>query len=73
MVWELLDRPGEEPRRFSLAGDAAVGLLRGAVEAARQTGLEWPEEPLVLKPSEELVKLVRLSQLENARKPAEVA
>jgi CRISPR-associated protein Csb1 len=73
MVWELLDRPGEEPRRFSLAGDAAVGLLRGAVEAARQTGLEWPEEPLVLKPSEELVKLVRLSQLENARKQAEVA
>jgi CRISPR-associated protein Csb1 len=73
MVWELLDRPGEEPRRFSLAGDAAVGLLRGAVEAARQMGLEWPEEPLVLKPSEELVKLVRLSQLENARKPAEVA
>jgi len=73
MVWELLDRPGEEPERFSLTGDAAVDLLQGAVEAARQKGLPWPEEPLVLEPSEELVKLVRLSQLENARKPVEVA
>jgi CRISPR-associated protein Csb1 len=72
MVWELLDRPGEEPRRFSLTADATVDLLKGAVEAARQKGLPWPEEPLVLKPSEELVKLVRLSQLENARKPVEV-
>jgi CRISPR-associated protein Csb1 len=73
MVWELLDRPGEEPRRFSLTGDAAVDLLEEAVKAARERGLPWPEEPLVLKPSAELVKLVRLSQLENARKPVEVA
>ena len=73
MVWELLDRPGEEPRRFSLTGDAAVDLLEEAVKAARERGLPWPEEPLVLKPSVELVKLVRLSQLENARKPVEVA
>jgi CRISPR-associated protein Csb1 len=73
MVWELLDRPGEEPERFSLTGDAAVDLLEEAVKAARERGLPWPEEPLVLKPSEELVKLVRLSQLENARKPVEVA
>jgi CRISPR-associated protein Csb1 len=73
MMWELLDRPGEEPRRFSLTGDAAVDLLEEAVKAARERGLPWPEEPLVLKPSVELVKLVRLSQLENARKPVEVA
>jgi CRISPR-associated protein Csb1 len=73
MVWELLDRPGDEPRRFSLTGDAAVALLEEAVKAARERGLPWPEEPLVLKPSAQLVKLVRLSQLENARKPVEVA
>jgi len=73
MVWELLDRPGDEPRRFSLTGDAAVALLKEAVKAARERGLPWPEEPLVLKPSAQLVKLVRLSQLENARKPVGVA
>jgi CRISPR-associated protein Csb1 len=73
MVWELLDRPGEDPKQFSLTGDAAVALLNGAVENARRLGLPWPEEPVVLKPSAELVKLVRLSQLENARKPVEVA
>jgi CRISPR-associated protein Csb1 len=73
MVWELLDRPGEEPKRYTLTADGAVQLLRGAVDAARQFGLPWPEEPLVLKPSQELVKLVRLSQLEAAKKPAEVS
>jgi CRISPR-associated protein Csb1 len=72
MVWELLDRPGEEPKRYALTQDSAVGLLSGAVEAARQVGLPWPERPLTLKPSQGLVKLVRLSQLEAAKKPAEV-
>jgi CRISPR-associated protein Csb1 len=72
MVWELLDRPGEEPKRYALTQDGAVGLLSGAVEAARQVDLPWPERPLTLKPSQELVKLVRLSQLEAAKKPAEV-
>ena len=72
MVWELLDRPGEEPRRFSLTGDAAVELLKNAVEAARQKGLPWPDEPLVLKPSEELVKLVQRSQLQRASETVEV-
>jgi CRISPR-associated protein Csb1 len=71
MVWELLDRPGEEPKRFSLTGDAAVEVLAEAVKAAREKGLPWPEEPLVLKPSKELVKLVRLSQQEAAKETAE--
>ncbi|MCL6650269.1 MAG: type I-U CRISPR-associated protein Cas7 [Chloroflexi bacterium] len=72
MVWELLDRPGEDPRRFSLTSDSAIRLLKDAVEAAKQKGLPWRAEPLVLEPTQELVKLVRLSQLENARKPVEV-
>ena len=67
MVWELLDRPGEEPKKYSLTADGAVQLLNGAVDVARQVGLPWPAEPLVLKPSQELVKLVRLSQLEAAK------
>jgi CRISPR-associated protein Csb1 len=73
MVWELLDRPGQDPKQFSLAGDAAVTLLKGAVEQARRVGLPWPEEPLVLKPSKELVKLVQLSQLEAAKETVEVS
>lgn len=73
MVWELLDRPGEDPKQFSLTGDAAVALLNSAVENARRAGLPWPTEPLVLKPSEELVKLVRLSQLEAAKETVGVS
>ncbi len=73
MVWELLDRPGEDPKRFSLTSDAGTELLNDAVEGARRAGLPWPEEPLVLEPSAELVKLVRLSQLEAAKETVEVS
>jgi CRISPR-associated protein Csb1 len=73
MVWELLDRPGQDPKQFSLTGDAAVTLLKGAVEQARRVGLPWPEEPLVLKPSKELVKLVQLSQPKAAKETVEVS
>src|SRR5581483_4477342 len=67
MVWELLDKPGSEPRKFSLDGEAAVRLLGDAVAGAKAKALPWPEEPIVLKPSEELVELVRLSQLEAVK------
>jgi CRISPR-associated protein Csb1 len=73
MVWELLDRPGEEPKKYSLTADGAVELLNGAVRAARRVGLPWPEEPLVLKPSQRLVDLVRRSQLEAAKAPVGVS
>lgn len=67
MIWELLDRPGEDPKRFTVTADRVVQLLNDAAMAARRVGLSWPEEPLVLKPSRELVKLVRLSQLEAVK------
>jgi hypothetical protein len=35
--------------------------------AAKAAGLPWQEEPIVLKPSDELLKLVRLSQLEATK------
>lgn len=60
--WELLGRPGEEPRRFTLDGDAAVALFRDAVAAAKGAGLPWMDEELTLKPSPELVALVKKSQ-----------
>jgi CRISPR-associated protein Csb1 len=73
MVWELLDRPGDDPKKYSLTADGAVRLLNGTVDAARQVGLPWPEEPLVLKPSAVLVDLVRRSQVEAKQKGVEAS
>jgi CRISPR-associated protein Csb1 len=71
MTWELLDRPGTEPRMFSLNGDQAISLLNETIVAAKNAGLPWQEEPITLKPSSELLKLVRLSQLEATKEEAE--
>jgi len=62
MEWELLAKPGEAPARYTIDGDTAKKLLTDAVAAAEQAGLAWRKEPLKLTPSEDLVKLVRLSQ-----------
>jgi CRISPR-associated protein Csb1 len=71
MFWELLDRPGREPETFSLSGDGATTLLKAAIIAAKKAGLPWAEEPIKLKPSSELVKLVRLSQLAATKEESE--
>jgi CRISPR-associated protein Csb1 len=60
--WELLDRPGEAPRSFSLDAAQAIELYRQAVDAARAVGLPWLTEELKLSPSPQLVTLVRKSQ-----------
>jgi CRISPR-associated protein Csb1 len=73
MEWELLDMPGKSPQRFRLDAESACSLVHGAINDARSAGLPWPTEPLVLRPSTELVKLVRLSQLEAAKNPDAVA
>jgi CRISPR-associated protein Csb1 len=59
-VWELLDRPGEPNRTFTIDGKAAVALLNEAVQAAG--ALPWMKEKLKLKPTPELVDLIRRSQ-----------
>jgi CRISPR-associated protein Csb1 len=64
MEWELLDKPGSTPTTFSLPGDQAVNLLKEAIDAATTANLPWENEPIPLKPSPKLLKLVRLSQLE---------
>ncbi len=69
--WELLDNPGQEPARHALGAEAAVALLREAVEAAKKAGVTWQEEPIRLEPSEQLVKLVRKSQEQAAKEGAE--
>jgi CRISPR-associated protein Csb1 len=67
MEWELLARPGEVPRKFSLNGDEAVALLNAAIKSAAKTALPWENKPVPLKPSAQLLKLVRLSQLEAVK------
>jgi len=77
MSWELLDRPGEAPRKFSLSGDGAIALLEAAIAGAEKAGLPWVKEPIELKPStgqgrsENLVELVRLSQLEATKEDSD--
>jgi len=61
IVWELLDKPGGEPTRFLLSAEQAKDLYKEAVENL-PGGLTWKEREIKLKPSEELVELVKRSQ-----------
>src|SRR6185437_712364 len=69
--WELVDKPGQQPRRFRMSGEQAVALLNEAVAAAQQTGLKWMEEKLVLQPSKDLIELVQKSQEAAAKEKGE--
>ena len=62
LKWELLDKPGQEPQRFSLDRSSALRLVQDAYAASKSAGLDWMEEPLTLKPSKKLAELVRKSQ-----------
>ncbi|HEY2932255.1 MAG TPA: type I-U CRISPR-associated RAMP protein Csb1/Cas7u [Acidobacteriota bacterium] len=62
VMWELLDKPGEEPAKFNLSGNAAISLFNDALQAAKDAGLPWREKELVLTPSPQLIELVRRSQ-----------
>lgn len=61
-VWQLLATPGEKPRQFLLDADQSTDLLRQAISAAEETGLKWRNERLILRPSPQLIALVRRSQ-----------
>lgn len=62
MEWELLDRPGQTPARMALAAENAIAVLNEAVAKAKELGLSWRAEPLVLTPKPQLVELVKKSQ-----------
>ena len=70
-VWELLEKPGQQPHTFKINGKAATSLLNEAIEAAKSAGLTWMEETLKLTPSPELVELVRQSQEFAAKEKGE--
>jgi CRISPR-associated protein Csb1 len=69
--WELLERPGQEPRRFRLSGEQAQALLREAITAAERAGIMWKKEKITLRPTPELVRLVQRSQEEAAKEKGE--
>lgn len=67
MTWELLERPGAEPRRFELNCDTAIELLIAAIASAKSAKLGWEESAIELFPQPKLAELVRLSQLEATK------
>ncbi|HBL44104.1 type I-U CRISPR-associated protein Cas7 [Gimesia sp.] len=60
--WELLVKPGKSGDKRELTSETAITLLKEALDAATKQGLSWREEPLKLRPSDDLVKLVVKSQ-----------
>jgi CRISPR-associated protein Csb1 len=60
--WELLDRPGEATMKYSLDSAGVVAVLSAAVAAAEGAGIKWHADPVKLKPSDQLIALVRKSQ-----------
>lgn len=62
LTWEILDKPGEQPLTRKLDMSTAINLLEKAVDTAKDVGLNWREDPLLLKPCQQLVELVKRSQ-----------
>lgn len=65
--WELLVRPGQGSREFDLDPVSAIQLVEEAAESARKAGLAWNEKPVTLRPSAQLVELVRRSRTRPAQ------
>jgi CRISPR-associated protein Csb1 len=61
-TWELLEKPGEAPREFTITRESSISLLNEAIESAEALGLKWRREPLKLTPAPQLVDLLRRSQ-----------
>jgi CRISPR-associated protein Csb1 len=64
LTWDMLGKPGQIEKDLTLEADDAIQLLKEAVEVATGAaiGLPWRKEPLRLIPSDELVRLVVVSQ-----------
>lgn len=56
--WELLGRPGEPSKWFDLSADQALKLAKAALGAAKEAGLPFHREEIVLTPSSDLLALV---------------
>jgi len=62
VVWELLGHPGTEILQFDSSSEQAREVYKQAVQEAKEAGLPWLDQEIVLKPSPKLVELIRRSQ-----------
>lgn len=69
--WELIEKPGKHSQTFRIAGDAAIKLFDQAIQHAEKQGLGWMKEKLILRPTNELAELVKLSQEAAAKEKGE--
>lgn len=69
--WEILEKPGQTPRKFRLSGKEAIRIFSEAVAAAEALGLQWMKEKLSLTPTPEFAELVRQSQEVQAKEGGE--
>ncbi len=68
--WELLGQAGQH-QPFKLSGKEAENLLETAIREAEQAGITWRSEPMVLRPSDDLVQLILRSQEHTAKEGQE--
>ncbi len=61
LSFELLATPGK-PDPVSLSTTQAIAIYNQAVETAKKLGLPWETSPITLKPSPDLIELVKKSQ-----------
>ena len=66
VVWEMIDKPGEDPCQFDITSDQARRVYIQAVKEAKAVGLPWLDDDVDLEPSKELFALVRDSQIKAA-------
>jgi CRISPR-associated protein Csb1 len=69
--WELLSTPGHSPTQYLLPVTAAEKLFNDSVEEAKAFGLPWRTNVIQLTPSNELLELVRISQIIGASSEVE--
>jgi len=60
--WELIGKPGDTPKPLEITAETAVSVFTVAVEEATKAKLPWMRKELKLRPSRELVELVKRSQ-----------
>lgn len=61
LSFELLETPGK-PNQIALDSKTGINIYNEAVKVATGLGLPWETTPILLKPSPELVELVKKSQ-----------
>jgi CRISPR-associated protein Csb1 len=59
--WHLLGCPGEADKPFVLEKQGAIALYKNALDAVKTAKLPIQNEEIILKPSDDLVKLVKKS------------